>query len=73
MSSLATTIYFAGVMLGGLLFGALSDRFGRKPVMLATLYLHIAVGTGLAFVDSWWMFVSLRFLQGVLIQVRLVI
>ena len=65
----STTVYFGGVMLGGLIFGALSDRFGRKPFMLLTLYTHILVGVGIAFANSYILFVILRFIQGVLMQV----
>ncbi|RUS80894.1 hypothetical protein EGW08_011365 [Elysia chlorotica] len=66
--SLATTIYFTGVMLGGLVFGDLADRFGRLPVMLFTLYASIVVGLATAFSVSYAMFVCLRFVHGVLIQ-----
>ena len=71
LSSLATTIYFCGVMLGGLLFGTLSDHWGRKPFTLGTLYMHIVVGVFIAFSNSYVMFVLLRFLQGILMQVKL--
>ncbi|KAK3084599.1 hypothetical protein FSP39_016090 [Pinctada imbricata] len=66
--SLATTIYFCGVMVGGLLFGYLADKFGRKPVMLTTLYAPILTGIGIAFSPSYTGFVVLRFLQGFFIQ-----
>ena len=71
LSNLATTIYFCGVMLGGILFGTLSDHWGRKPFTLGTLYLHIVVGVLIAFSNSYVTFVILRFLQGVLMQVNI--
>nr|KAG5690161.1 hypothetical protein BaRGS_013618 [Batillaria attramentaria] len=68
LASLATTIYFSGVMVGGLLFGFLSDFVGRLPILLFTLYLPVAVGVGTAFAHSYVLFVTLRFIQGVLMQ-----
>ena len=56
-------------MVGGLIFGSLSDRWGRKPFILLTMYLHIIVGTALAFVHNYTLFVLLRFAQGILMQV----
>ena len=72
LTSLATTIYFCGVMVGGLVFGHLADKFGRKPVMLVCLFLPVFVGLGTSFATSYWMFVSLRFIQGILMQVPIV-
>ena len=68
--SLATTIYFVGVMIGGILFGTISDKFGRRPVMLTTLYAHIVVGFSIALIPNYAGFVALRFLLGMLMQVR---
>ncbi|XP_046545766.1 solute carrier family 22 member 6-A-like [Haliotis rubra] len=68
LRSLATTIYFCGVMVGGLLFGYLSDRFGRRPIMLATLYAPVAIGLGIHFVPSYTWFVCLRFVEGIFLQ-----
>ncbi|XP_041378604.1 organic cation transporter protein-like [Gigantopelta aegis] len=65
---LATTIYFCGVMLGGLVFGFLCDLIGRRPIMLLTLYLPIAIGIGIFFAPSYIWFVCLRFVQGTLMQ-----
>ncbi|XP_013406936.1 organic cation transporter protein isoform X2 [Lingula anatina] len=66
--SLATTIYFCGVMLGGLIFGTLSDLIGRKPVFLITLFVPVAIGVGIFFVQSYVAFVVLRFFVGVCMQ-----
>ena len=54
------------------MFGHLADKFGRKPVMLVCLFLPVFVGLGTSFATSYWMFVSLRFIQGILMQVPIV-
>jgi len=68
LAPLLTTTYFCGVMLGGVIFGGLSDRFGRKWIMLFCLYTQCAIGIGLHFVKKLIVFMGLRFFQGVLIQ-----
>ncbi len=45
-------------------FGKLSDRFGRRPVMLAGLALFAAGGVVAAFADSMGMLIAGRALQG---------
>ena len=56
-------------MVGGILFGTISDKFGRRPVMLGTLYTHVIVGFCIAFIPNYAGFVALRFLLGMLMQV----
>ncbi|TRY70254.1 hypothetical protein TCAL_07532 [Tigriopus californicus] len=68
VAPLVTTIYFCGVMIGGLIFGSLSDRFGRKNMMLVCLYTQCIIGIGLHFVRRLVMFMGLRFFQGIFIQ-----
>lgn len=68
LSALSITIYFCGVMVGGVLFGHLADVFGRKPVMMITLFLPVGVGVGISFVPWYWLFATLRFVQGMLMQ-----
>lgn len=66
--TIATTVYFCGVMLGGLIFGTLSDLFGRKPFFLLCLYLPVFIGVGLYFVQDYVVFVVLRFFMGIFMQ-----
>lgn len=68
LSKLAATIYFCGVMVGGLLFGYLADKYGRKPVMLVTLYTPILIGLGTAFSNNYYLYVALRFFMGMFLQ-----
>lgn len=43
---LVLTLYFLGIAIGQLFYGPVSDRFGRRPVLLAGLWLFLA-GTAL--------------------------
>ncbi|KAK4814351.1 hypothetical protein QYF61_016309 [Mycteria americana] len=53
---LSTSLFFVGVLLGSFVSGQLSDKFGRKNVLFATL----AMQTGFSFIQvfstSWEMF-----------------
>jgi DHA1 family bicyclomycin/chloramphenicol resistance-like MFS transporter len=46
------TTYFAGLGAGMLAWGPLSDRYGRKPVLLAGLAMMLAASLMGALVDS---------------------
>ena len=70
MVSLSTSIYFAGVMIGGVLFGAASDAMGRLPVMLFTLFMPVVLGVMLFFVENFILFIIIRCLIGICMQVK---
>ena len=53
-----------GIALGHLLYGALSDRYGRKPVVIGAMALYTLCAIGCLLVTSSGGFVWLRFLQG---------
>ena len=55
-------VFLVGGTLGGVVFGSLADRFGRKPTMAATI-LFYSVFSGLTyFVTDLWQVAVLRFL-----------
>ncbi|MCZ7425236.1 MFS transporter [Micromonospora sp. WMMA1949] len=64
VTGLAAALYVAGACTGALLFGWLTDRFGRKKLFLLTLGLYLVATalTALSF-DTWWFFLF-RFLTG---------
>jgi len=64
VSGIAATLYVAGACLGAIIFGQLTDKFGRKRLFMLTLGLYLAatILTALSF-SSLWFFVF-RFLTG---------
>ncbi|KAG7273471.1 hypothetical protein CRUP_032719 [Coryphaenoides rupestris] len=68
MKQMSQTIYMGGVLAGAVIFGGLSDRFGRKMI-LCWSYLQLALlgsSTGLA--PSYAAFCILRFLSGMAVS-----
>lgn len=60
---LTLSIYLIGFAVAQLAYGALSDRFGRRPVMLGGLVLYFIASVGCAFATSIEMLIAARFLQ----------
>ncbi|SHF71789.1 Sugar transporter [Jatrophihabitans endophyticus] len=64
VTGLAAALYVAGSCTGALLFGYLTDRFGRRKLFMITLAVYLAATamTAVAFAP-WWFFVF-RFVTG---------
>ena len=58
--------YFVGQLVASFLWGALADRFGRRPVLLAGTVGTMASLTLFAFSLNLWWALSGRFLWGAL-------
>ncbi|MEE6168262.1 MULTISPECIES: MFS transporter [unclassified Mycolicibacterium] len=56
-----------GIFVGGLVFGYVTDRVGRKIMYIADLSMLVIVSIASAFVTDVWQLVILRFLLGVAI------
>ena len=63
-AQLSVTTYLLGLALGQLSWGPLSDRFGRKPVLLAGLGLFLVSSACGAAAESVHELALLRFAQG---------
>ncbi|NUR87409.1 MAG: MFS transporter [Nonomuraea sp.] len=60
----AAALYVAGACVGALLFGWLTDRFGRKKLFIITLLVYLAATLATAFSFSAWWFFLFRFMTG---------
>jgi MFS family permease len=60
----AGSIYVAGACIGALIFGQLTDRFGRKKLFMATLMLYLVATVATAFTSSAALFFLCRFFTG---------
>ena len=56
-----------GIFVGGLVFGYVTDRIGRKVMYVADLLVLVVVSVASAFATDVWQLVALRFLLGVAI------
>lgn len=61
---LVVGVFLLGAGLGALIPGPLSDRFGRRPVVMACLMSFIATSLACALVSDFETLVALRFIQG---------
>ncbi len=55
--------YFAGMSIGQILYGPLSDRLGRKPILSLGLVIFVGASLACAFTTSVTQLVVFRFLQ----------
>ncbi len=64
MAQLTISLFLIGVACGQIISGALSDRFGRRPILLGGIGLSVMAGFGCTFSQSIETLIALRFLQG---------
>ena len=62
---LTITLYLIGLAIGQLLYGPVSDRFGRRPVLLAGLALFTLAGIATTLAPNAWTLVIARILQSI--------
>ncbi|MEO1297969.1 MAG: MFS transporter [Cyanobacteria bacterium J06636_16] len=60
-----TTAFVIPIAIGGPICGVLADRFGRKPILVPSLFLFAMTGVACAFAPSFQVLLALRFLQGI--------
>jgi len=61
---LVITLYLFGFAAGQLFYGPLSDRFGRKPILMIGLLLYAAASLATLFVEDFGLLLAARALQG---------
>ncbi len=60
----AASMYVAGACFGALLFGRLTDLFGRKRLFMITLGVYLVATIATAFAWTPWFFLACRFVTG---------
>lgn len=60
----AAALYVLGACVGALVFGHLTDRWGRKKLFILTLALYLTATALTGLTTEAWMFFILRFLTG---------
>jgi DHA1 family bicyclomycin/chloramphenicol resistance-like MFS transporter len=64
-AQLTITLYLIGLAIGQLLYGPVSDRFGRRPVLLVGLTLFTAASIVTALASSATVLIAARILQSI--------
>lgn len=57
------SLFFLVYALSSLIWGPLSDKFGRKPILLAGSIIYMASSVSIALTDSIWTLLVMRCLQ----------
>ncbi|RVE54029.1 hypothetical protein evm_001432 [Chilo suppressalis] len=65
LKNLTQTIFMLGILVGNMVFGHLSDRYGRRIPFLGAVFLQLISGVTTAYSVNWYMFTALRFLLAV--------
>jgi len=72
LANLSVAGYLAISAVLQILMGPLSDRYGRRPVMLTCCALFVVASIGCALAANIWVFLGFRLLQGAIISGQVV-
>lgn len=64
MVATGNSIFMVGVMLGSIIFGQLSDKYGRKLIFFTSLIIQVVFGLIAAFTPEFWTFTIARAVVG---------
>uniref|UniRef100_A0A8C4KS95 Solute carrier family 22 member 13-like n=1 Tax=Dromaius novaehollandiae TaxID=8790 RepID=A0A8C4KS95_DRONO len=64
LNDISQAIYMLGLLLGAIIFGPLSDRIGRRPVILISILIQGLFGLGTAFVPHFYVYMAFRCVVG---------
>ncbi|CAH0586904.1 unnamed protein product [Chrysodeixis includens] len=71
--SLSQTIFQLGTLIGSVVFGMASDRFGRRKPMIFAIVVQSAFGFLAASIETFWTFNFVRFIVGLSVGGTMVI
>ncbi|MCL9782940.1 purine nucleoside transporter PunC [Vibrio sp. S4M6] len=63
--ALSLSVFLVGMAVGQFLWGLASDKYGSKKTLAAGLVLFALASAGIAFSDSIWQLLALRFIQAI--------
>ena len=58
------SILFAGMLLGGFLWGSLGDIYGRRRTLIVAMLVNSGAGAASSFSENYETFLALRFISG---------
>ncbi|CAN7750945.1 multidrug effflux MFS transporter [Bradyrhizobium sp. LjRoot220] len=63
IAQMTVSLFMVGIACSQIIMGPLSDRFGRRPVLLCGLALMVAASAGCSFAETLPQLIAARFLQ----------
>src|SRR5438445_7007554 len=63
IAQMTVSLYMVGIACSQLIMGPLSDKFGRRPVLLSGLALSVAASLGCSLAQTLPQLIAARFLQ----------
>ncbi|XP_016981512.2 organic cation transporter-like protein [Drosophila rhopaloa] len=64
MTSISENVFMFGVFLGSIVFGQLSDKYGRKPILFASLVIQVLFGVVAGVAPEYFTYTLARLMVG---------